>query len=39
MAPAAAMAMLIFYTNVGARLIHLAISRVILKRTQAWRKR
>lgn len=38
-APAAAMAMLIFYTNVGARLIHLAISRVILKRTQAWRKR
>ncbi len=38
-APAAAMAMLIFYTNVAARLIHLGISRVILTRTQAWRKR
>jgi iron(III) transport system permease protein len=38
-APAAAMAMMIFYTNVAARLIHLAISRVILKRTQAWRVR
>jgi len=38
-APAAAMAMLIFYTNVAARLIHLGISRGLLKRTQAWRKR
>jgi iron(III) transport system permease protein len=38
-APAAAMAMMIFYTNVAARLIHLAISRVILRRTQAWRQR
>jgi len=38
-APAAAMAMMIFYTNVGARLIHLLISRVLLKRTQAWRIR
>ena len=38
-APAAAMAMMIFYTNVAARLIHLLISRVLLKRTQAWRAR
>jgi iron(III) transport system permease protein len=38
-APAAAMAMMIFYTNVGARLIHLFISRFVLKRTQAWRAR
>jgi iron(III) transport system permease protein len=38
-APAAAMAMMIFYTNVAARLIHLVISRVLLKRTQAWRVR
>lgn len=38
-APSAAMAMMIFYTNAAARLIHLAISRVLLTRTQAWRKR
>ncbi len=38
-APSAAMAMMIFYTNAAARLIHLAISRGLLRRTQAWRKR
>ena len=36
-APAAAMGMMIFYTNLGARLIHALVSGVILKRTQAWR--
>ncbi|MEM5518916.1 putative 2-aminoethylphosphonate ABC transporter permease subunit [Henriciella sp. AS95] len=38
-APAAAMGMMIFYTNVTARLIHIAISRGVLRRTQAWRHR
>lgn len=38
-APAAAMGMMIFYTNATARIIHLFISKVILKRTQAWRLR
>ncbi|KMK66706.1 putative 2-aminoethylphosphonate ABC transporter permease subunit [Puniceibacterium sp. IMCC21224] len=38
-APAAAMGMMIFYTNVAARLLHLLASRRILKRTQAWRTR
>ncbi|MBX3597833.1 MAG: putative 2-aminoethylphosphonate ABC transporter permease subunit [Rhizobiaceae bacterium] len=38
-APAAAMGMMIFYTNVAARLLHGAISRVLLTRTQAWRHR
>lgn len=38
-APAAAMGMMIFYTNVTARLIHIAISRGVLQRTQAWRQR
>ncbi|CAN7645942.1 putative 2-aminoethylphosphonate ABC transporter permease subunit [Aminobacter sp. LjRoot7] len=38
-APAAAMAMMIFYTNAAARLIHLFLSRVLIKRTQAWRLR
>ncbi len=36
-APAAAMGMMIFYTNAGARIIHLLLSKGILKRTQAWR--
>jgi len=36
-APAAAMGMMIFYTNAGARLLHLFASRRILGRTQAWR--
>ncbi|MGI9335026.1 MAG: putative 2-aminoethylphosphonate ABC transporter permease subunit [Gammaproteobacteria bacterium] len=38
-APAAAMGMMIFYTNAGARLLHLAVSRGVLRRTQAWRTR
>ncbi len=38
-APAAAMGMMIFYTNAGARIIHLMVSRTILSRTQAWRSR
>ena len=37
-APAAAMGMMIFYTNVGARLLHTFITRNLLGRTQAWRK-
>ena len=36
-APAAAMGMMIFYANVGARLIHLFITRKVLRKTQAWR--
>jgi iron(III) transport system permease protein len=38
-APAAAMGMMIFYTNAAARIIHLIVSKGILKRTQAWRSR
>jgi len=38
-APAAAMGMMIFYTNVAARLVHLALTRGLLTRTQAWRRR
>jgi len=38
-APAAAMGMMIFYTNVVARLIHLFITRKVMRRTQAWRSR
>ncbi len=38
-APAAAMGMMIFYTNAAARILHLIASRGILQRTQAWRKR
>lgn len=37
-APAAAMGMMIFYTNAGARVLHMFASRRILKKTQAWRK-
>jgi len=37
-APAAAMGMMIFYTNVAARLIHLFITRNVVAKTQAWRK-
>ena len=36
-APAAAMGMMIFYTNVAARLVHMPIARLLLARTQAWR--
>jgi len=38
-APAAAMGMMIFYTNAGARIIHLILSKGVLRRTQAWRAR
>ena len=38
-APAAAMGMMIFYTNAAARIIHLVVSKGVLKRTQAWRNR
>jgi iron(III) transport system permease protein len=37
-APAAAMGMMIFYTNVAARLLHSFVSRGLVRRTQAWRK-
>jgi iron(III) transport system permease protein len=38
-ASAAAMAMMIFYTNVGARALHMALVRALERRTQAWRRR
>ncbi|MEM7428917.1 MAG: putative 2-aminoethylphosphonate ABC transporter permease subunit [Pseudomonadota bacterium] len=38
-APAAAMGMMIFYTNATARIIHLVLSRGVMRRTQAWRAR
>lgn len=38
-APAAAMGMMIFYTNAAARIFHLMASKGILARTQAWRCR
>ena len=38
-APAAAMGMMIFYTNAAARILHLIASRGVLGRTQAWRAR
>jgi iron(III) transport system permease protein len=38
-APAAAMGMMIFYSNVCARLIHLFLTRKVLRKTQAWRTR
>jgi iron(III) transport system permease protein len=38
-APAAAMGMMIFYTNAAARLVHIALSHGVLRRTQAWRQR
>jgi iron(III) transport system permease protein len=38
-ASAAAMGMMIFYTNVGARLAHAFATRGVLRRTQAWRAR
>ncbi len=38
-AAAAAMAMMIFYTNVGARAIHAGLARWLERRTQAWRRR
>jgi iron(III) transport system permease protein len=38
-APAAAMGMMILYTNVAARVVHGLATRGILRRTQAWRLR
>jgi len=38
-ASAAAMAMMIFYTNVAARMLHLLLARWLTLRTQAWRQR
>lgn len=38
-APAAAMGMMIFYTNVAAKLLQAVGSRALLRRTQAWRVR
>ena len=38
-APAAAMGMMIFYTNAMARIIHLLVTKGVLTRTQAWRTR
>ncbi|PIE16836.1 MAG: putative 2-aminoethylphosphonate ABC transporter permease subunit [Rhodobacterales bacterium] len=37
-APAAAMGMMIFYTNAFARIVHSLVSRKILQRSEAWRK-
>jgi len=38
-APAAAMGMMIFYTNAGMRIMHALGTRGLLGRTQAWRTR
>ena len=38
-APAAAMGMMIFYTSATVRLLHVAFTRGLLSKTQAWRKR
>ncbi len=38
-APAAAMGMMIFYTNAAMRLLHAGLSRGLHRRTQAWRTR
>ena len=38
-ASAAAMAMMIFYTNVGARGLHALLARALERRTQSWRRR
>jgi len=38
-ASAAAMAMMIIYTNLGARAAHAALARWLSRRTQAWRRR
>ncbi len=36
-APAAAMGMMIFYTNAAARILHALLSKGILRRSNAWR--
>ncbi len=38
-APAAAMGMMIFYTNATARILHAVVSKFMEKKTQAWRQR
>jgi iron(III) transport system permease protein len=38
-APAAAMGMMIFYTNALVRLLHAGLTRGLSRRTQAWRSR
>lgn len=38
-APAAAMGMMIFYTNAGVRLLHGLLTRGVLAKTQRWRGR
>ena len=38
-APAAAMGMMIFYTNAGMRILHGLLSKVVLGKTQSWRNR
>jgi iron(III) transport system permease protein len=38
-APAAAMAMMIFYTSAAVKLLHAAATRGLITRTQAWRRR
>ncbi|MEM7222264.1 MAG: putative 2-aminoethylphosphonate ABC transporter permease subunit [Pseudomonadota bacterium] len=38
-APAAAMGMMIFYTNAGVRILHAILTRGLHVRTQAWRAR
>ena len=38
-APAAAMGMMIFYTNVAARFFHMLATRGVVLRTQRWRVR
>jgi iron(III) transport system permease protein len=38
-APAAAMAMMIFYTSAGVRILHGVLTRGLHRRTQAWRAR
>jgi iron(III) transport system permease protein len=38
-APAVAMAMMIFYTSAAVKLMHVAATRGLLTRTQAWRRR
>jgi len=37
-APAAAMGMMIFYTNAAARVVHALASKRILQKSEAWRK-
>jgi iron(III) transport system permease protein len=38
-APAAAMAMMIFYTSAGVRLLYAGLTRGLHRRTQTWRAR